>query len=160
MEIIFIFLSILGVWYFSVFLLYRNAWKKIPNTIDKNNKDSVSVIVACRNEQNNISNLIQQIRMQNFDKNRFELIVVNDHSTDDTLSILEKKAAIWNKLKIICLGEGEKGKKTAIEKHIYLILEITTSINITIQGSTLIFRNLFFPTLMRYSWFHFYIMNI
>jgi cellulose synthase/poly-beta-1,6-N-acetylglucosamine synthase-like glycosyltransferase len=118
MEIIFIFLSILGVWYFFVFLLYRNAWQNIPNAIDKNDKDSVSVIVACRNEQDNIANLIQQIRMQNFDKNRFELIVVNDHSTDETVSILEKEAAIWNKLKIVCLGEGEEGKKTAIEKGI------------------------------------------
>ena len=118
MEIIFIFLSILGVWYFSVFLLYRNAWKKIPNATNKNDKDSVSVIVACRNEQNNITNLIQQIKTQNLDKNRFELIVVNDHSTDDTLPILEKEAAIWNKLKVVCLSEGEEGKKTALEKGI------------------------------------------
>ena len=118
MEIIFIFLSILGVWYFSVFLLYRNAWKKIPNATNKNDKDSISVIVVCRNEQNNITNLIQQIKTQNLDKNRFELIVVNDHSTDDTLLILEKEAAIWNKLKVVCLSQGEEGKKTAIEKGI------------------------------------------
>ena len=118
MEIIFIFLSILGIWYFSVFLLYRNTWKKIPNATNKNNKDFVSVIVACRNERNNIRNLIQQIKTQNLDKHRFELIVVNDYSTDDTLSILEREAVIWNKLKVVCLSEGEGGKKIALEKGI------------------------------------------
>ncbi|MDP7243780.1 MAG: glycosyltransferase [Flavobacteriales bacterium] len=118
MDIFYLFLSLLALWYLVVFLSYRLSWNKIPNAKNKNDKDFVSVIVACRNEEGHIANLIQQIRTQNFDKNRFELIVVNDHSTDDTLSILEKKAAIWNKLKIVCLGEGEEGKKTAIEKGI------------------------------------------
>ena len=118
MYIFYLFLSLLALWYFSVFLFYRTAWNKIPSATNQNDKDFVSVIVACRNEQDNISNIIQKVKMQNFDKNRFEMIMVNDHSTDATLQILEKEAAIWHKLKVVCLNEGEVGKKSAIEKGI------------------------------------------
>ena len=90
MDILYLFLSLLALWYFSVFLFYRIAWNKIPSATNQNDKDFVSVIVACRNEQDNIANIIQKVKMQNFDKDRFELIAVNDHSTDATLQILEK----------------------------------------------------------------------
>ena len=118
MYILYLFLSLLALWYFSVFLFYRIAWKKIQNTTNQNDKDFVSVMVACRNEQDDISHIIQKVKMQNFDKSRFEMIVVNDHSTDTTLQILEKEAAIWDKLKVVCLNEGEEGKKSAIQKGI------------------------------------------
>ena len=120
MYILYLFLSLLALWYFSVFLFYRIAWNKIPNATNQNDKDFVSVMVACRNEQDNISHIIQKVKMQNFENNRFEMIVVNDHSTDSTLQILEQEAAIWDKLKVVCLNEGEEGKKSAIEKGISL----------------------------------------
>ena len=118
MDILYLFLSLLVLWYFSVFLFYRIAWNKIPSATNQNDKDFVSVIVACRNEQDNIANIIQKVKMQNFDKDRFELIAVNDHSTDATLQILEKEVSIWDKLKVVCLNEGEVGKKSALEKGI------------------------------------------
>ncbi|MBC8265850.1 MAG: glycosyltransferase [Flavobacteriales bacterium] len=118
MEIAYIFFSILGIWYFFVFLLYRIAWNKLPKLKSTNDKDFVSVIVACRNERDNIANLIQQVKNQKLDKNRFEMIIVNDHSTDDTLQILEKEASIWDKLKVVRLSKSEKGKKSAIQKGI------------------------------------------
>ena len=90
MYIFYLFLSLLALWYFAVFFSYRLSWNKIPNAKNKNDKDFVSVLVACRNEARSITNLIQQIKNQNFDKERFELIVVNDHSEDATLQILEK----------------------------------------------------------------------
>ena len=58
------------------------------------------------------------MKNQNFDKQRFEMIVVNDHSEDSTLKILEKSAKSWENLKIICMNEGEQGKKNAIKKGI------------------------------------------
>ena len=118
MDIFYLFLSLLALWYFAVFSSYRLSWNKIPNAKSKNDKDSVSVIVACRNEQNNITNLIQQIRTQNFDKNRFELIVVNDHSTDNTLNLLQNFKV--NNLTVLDMPQGEFGKKNAIAKAIQM----------------------------------------
>jgi len=120
MDILYLFLSLLALWYFSVFLFYRISWKKIPNATNQNDKDFVSVIVACRNEQDNIANIIQKVKNQNFDKDRFEMIVVNDHSKDDTLEIIEKESQSWEKLIIVCMNAGEEGKKSAIEKGISL----------------------------------------
>ena len=63
MDILYLFLSLLALWYFSVFLFYRIAWYKIPSATNQNDKDFVSVIVACRNEQDNIANIIQKVKL-------------------------------------------------------------------------------------------------
>lgn len=118
MYILFLFLSLLALWYIVVFYSYRLSWNKIPNTKNKNDKDFVSVIVACRNEESNIENLIHQIKNQDFDKERFELIIVNDHSEDDTLGIIEKESQNWEELTIVRMNNREEGKKKAIQKGI------------------------------------------
>ena len=46
------------------------------------------------------------------------MIIVNDHSEDSTLQILEKAAENWQNLKIICMNEVEQGKKNGIKKGI------------------------------------------
>jgi cellulose synthase/poly-beta-1,6-N-acetylglucosamine synthase-like glycosyltransferase len=116
--ILYIFLILLLSWYFKVFFLYRYSWKSIRPSKNINKTDFISVIVACRNEENNILNIIEDVKNQNFNKQRFEMIVVNDHSEDSTLLILEKAAKSWENLKIICMNDGEQGKKNAIKKGI------------------------------------------
>jgi len=116
--ILYIFLILLLSWYFKVFFLYRYSWKSILPSENINKTDFITVIIACRNEENNILNIIEDVKNQDFDKQRFEMIVVNDHSEDSTLKILEKSAKSWENLKIICMNEGEQGKKNAIKKGI------------------------------------------
>ena len=45
---------------------------------------NISVIIATRNEEENISNCIKSILNQNYPKDKFEIIVVNDRSSDGT----------------------------------------------------------------------------
>ena len=116
--ILYIFLILLLSWYFKVFFLYRYSWKSMRPSENINKTDFITVIIACRNEENNILNIIEDVKNQDFDKQRFEMIVVNDHSEDSTLKILEKSAKSWENLKIICMNEGEQGKKNAIKKGI------------------------------------------
>src|SRR5687767_10161361 len=47
----------------------------------------VSIIVPVRNEEQNIRRCLESLLKQDFD--RYEIIVVNDNSTDNTASILE-----------------------------------------------------------------------
>ena len=115
MVIIFILAFIIG-WYLNIFFQYRYSWASIHPSQNTNNTDFISVIVACRNEENNILNIIEDVKNQNFDKDRFEMIIVNDHSEDSTLQILEKAAENWQNLKIICMNEAEQGKKNGIKK--------------------------------------------
>ena len=98
--------------------LYTKSWNSISSPKVVNTKDIVSVVVACRNEESNIVNLIRDIKSQNFDKERFELIIVNDHSTDATLLALEQESKNWSQLKIVNLEGLVIGKKNAIRKAV------------------------------------------
>jgi len=50
----------------------------------------VSVIISAYNAENTIEDLIKSLSQQNFSKEKTEIIVVNDCSTDRTLDILER----------------------------------------------------------------------
>lgn len=80
------------------------------NSYNKNTKH-VSILIAVRNEAPNIIFLINQILKQSY--SLFELIIIDDHSTDETISLLNK---ITNsKVKWYQLPKGKKGKKEAIK---------------------------------------------
>jgi len=104
--------------YATLILLYKIAWNKISESKEVNNNNTVSVVVACRNEEQNIKNLIKDIMNQNVDKERFQLIIVDDHSEDKTLEILHKESEKWKNLHIICMNDDEIGKKNAIRKGV------------------------------------------
>ena len=55
---------------------------------DKKNIIKVSVLIAARNEENNIKKLLESIYNQSFSKELFEVIIVDDHSTDNTKNII------------------------------------------------------------------------
>src|SRR6185369_6374885 len=48
----------------------------------------VSVIIPARNEENNIGNCLRSILDQSYSLSLFEIIVVDDHSTDRTAEIV------------------------------------------------------------------------
>ncbi len=50
--------------------------------------DFVSVVIPFRNEEKNLTGLIQSLISQNVSKNNFEVIFVNDHSTDSSEEII------------------------------------------------------------------------
>ena len=85
-----IFLLLSYVW---LILYYRKAWLEIPDfkiaEKSKENGPFISVIIAARNEEKNIGACIQSILNQTYSKNKFEIIVTDDHSTDKTVSIIE-----------------------------------------------------------------------
>ena len=66
-------------------------WKSIKISNKKyDNSNFISVIISCKNEEKNIVNLIQDLRNQDFDNKKLEIIIINDHSNDQTLSTLNK----------------------------------------------------------------------
>ncbi|MEK7818633.1 MAG: glycosyltransferase [Bacteroidota bacterium] len=74
---------------------------------------NISVIIATRNEEENISNCIKSILNQNYPKDKFEIIVVNDRSSDGTKKIVEE----FKEIKLINIEElpiGVFGKKNAL----------------------------------------------
>jgi cellulose synthase/poly-beta-1,6-N-acetylglucosamine synthase-like glycosyltransferase len=78
--------------YFCSFLLVLIGVYKIKkkgNEIPSNNSISkISIIIPVRNEQYNIVNCLDSLLKQNFSKADFEIIIINDHSTDNTTKII------------------------------------------------------------------------
>jgi glycosyltransferase involved in cell wall biosynthesis len=77
--------------------------------------DGVSVIVCARNEEANLMELIPIIMEQEFQK--FQLIVVNDSSWDDTADILKALQVSYPSMHIIEINEDKQimqGKKFAL----------------------------------------------
>jgi cellulose synthase/poly-beta-1,6-N-acetylglucosamine synthase-like glycosyltransferase len=68
----------------------------------------VSVVVACRNEQNNLTGLLKSIASQNYPGNLFEVIIVNDSSADETSRIAEKFKGIRHMIVLDNVGAGKK----------------------------------------------------
>lgn len=116
--IIFIIILFLFTGYSIFILYYWLSWKSIPDFIDTNNihHTTISVIIPARNEEENISSLLLALQSQTFPKNLFEVIVVDDHSEDETAEIIRK----FPEVKLIQLNSDEINsyKKKAIETGI------------------------------------------
>ena len=78
--------------YGLLILYFRKSWIEIPvYTGEKKVADElpfISIIIAARNEEKNIGECIQSIVNQTYPGNKFEIIITDDHSTDNTVSII------------------------------------------------------------------------
>src|SRR5438552_3703884 len=103
-------------------LSYLYGWMKTPVTVLKpqtpNSKlqTKVTIIIPSRNEEQNISNCLASIARQKYPSDYFEVIVVDDHSTDNTGQIVRSQNN--QKMKLIHLSGSSAGKKAAISEGI------------------------------------------
>lgn len=76
----------------------------------------ISVIIPARNEEENIGSLLQALQQQTYAKDFFEVIVINDHSTDKTADIVRQ----YPEVKLLELQNDaiNSYKKKAIETGI------------------------------------------
>jgi len=109
-----LFLTTLGIqcfYYFGVYLrlpTYK-AGKR------RNSTKGISVVICARNEANNLERFLPLILEQNYPK--FEVVVVNDCSTDHTENLLSEMKVTYEKLRYTNIPLNEKfahGKKLAL----------------------------------------------
>jgi cellulose synthase/poly-beta-1,6-N-acetylglucosamine synthase-like glycosyltransferase len=75
----------------------------------------VSVVVACRNEERSLPSLLNSIALQDYPHDLFEVLIVNDNSSDKTAEI----AASFNRCcNIRSLDNNTEGKKQALRTGI------------------------------------------
>lgn len=82
------------VMYLFLILYYRSAWNSIDDYVLAEEKFStkVTVIIPARNEEKNIGLCLESITRQDFPKEQLQVIVVDDHSEDQTAAIVRKFA--------------------------------------------------------------------
>lgn len=89
-NILFMIFLILLIHY-MIFLskIYFGLTKLTDTVSDKIPDELVSIIVPFRNEEKNILNTYSSLTSQNYPKEKFEIIFVNDSSDDNSLQLLE-----------------------------------------------------------------------
>ncbi len=88
MIILIIFLGVLLLYYLIYLgIFYRGMGRKY--TAAMNAKPFVSVIVAARNEESTIPQLLTSLINQDYPEDKYEIIIVDDNSDDNTASIVQ-----------------------------------------------------------------------
>ena len=104
---------------FLVIIFSGLLFRKLPN-INQNDISFVSVVIAARNEENNISYLLKDLINQSANKNNYEVIIANDRSTDKTKSIIDQFSSENSFIRSIHIKKKHamKPKKYALTKAI------------------------------------------
>lgn len=94
--------------------VFKPATTHLPQT-------KFSVIIPARNEAESIRECLLTVLQQNYPAGLFEVIVINDHSTDETEAIIKQLQQEYSHLRLFNLAEHLEGtqinsyKKKAIE---------------------------------------------
>ena len=116
--IIVLLISILLFLIYAVLIIYyRAGWLSIPatdNSLSQSCKTQISVIIPARNEAENIAACLKSIIAQSYPSHLFEIIVVDDHSTDDTAAIVQS----FNEpdIKLLSLKDFTDGQLNSFKK--------------------------------------------
>jgi cellulose synthase/poly-beta-1,6-N-acetylglucosamine synthase-like glycosyltransferase len=116
--IIFYISLILFAAYGMLIIYYWLSWKSIPEFFpnQKLYATKVSVIIPARNEEKNIGELLNALKIQTYPLHLIEVIVVNDHSSDNTAEVVKQ----FPDIRLINLEDRviNSYKKKAIEQGI------------------------------------------
>ncbi len=148
MQIFFVFSFIIGLIYFFMIVYYANGWSRMKafKAFVPVHAPLASIIIPVRNEQENIVQLLYDLLNQQYPDERYEIIVVNDHSTDKTNDIVFEHFKNKQQIKLIELGDEEKGKKKAVKKG---VLHASFDLIITIDGDVSV-GDKWLPTLLSF----------
>lgn len=97
--------------YFYLTYFVPFAFSFIPKS-KPGSGEAVSVIIAARNEAENVLKFLPKILSQNY--HEYEVIVVDDHSTDRTWEFLQEMNSKYSNLSVFQSDKDSKGKKAAI----------------------------------------------
>ena len=141
--------AILTVYYIYLLRRYLRFWQQIPQweiLASFRPKTKVTVIIPARNEAENIAACLNSVCQQNFPKELYEVLLVDDHSTDQTNAIATGLG--YTNLKIITLADHvdknkiqsfkKMGIATAIEQATGTLI-VTTDADCTVSPDWLNF---------------------
>jgi cellulose synthase/poly-beta-1,6-N-acetylglucosamine synthase-like glycosyltransferase len=110
-------------------IIYK-GYKTQNNKTGTTNAISVlSIIVAAKNEEQNINSLIDSLEKLNYPNEYFEVIIVDDNSTDHTAELIQSKITGKNNFTFTTAHQKEiEGKKGALSigiknaKHNFIVI--------------------------------------
>jgi len=126
-QALLIFLVVVFGLYILLILYYWRSWLGIPEYRVKSQKSKtkITVVIPARNEEENIAACLDSVCNQFYPKELFEVLVVDDHSTDNTPTIIKSYAT--QNVRLISLKDFVDGNLNSYKKK---------AIEIAIQQST------------------------
>jgi cellulose synthase/poly-beta-1,6-N-acetylglucosamine synthase-like glycosyltransferase len=110
--------AIFTLWYASAIGILHRGLRKLSRPVKgEPRKYSYSIIIAARNEEDNIGACLRSILNQTVTRDRFEVIVVDDRSEDRTASIVDEFIKSGAPVRLFSVKEVPPGivpKKNAI----------------------------------------------
>ncbi|MBD1892878.1 glycosyltransferase family 2 protein [Coleofasciculus sp. FACHB-SPT9] len=117
-------LGLTGLLVIQAFRVVFARPRPVPAPLSEATKDqwpSVSLLVAAKNEEAVIGNLVKMLCNQDYPVDRYEVWVIDDHSTDRTPLVLEHLAKEYRQLKVLRRGaNGVGGKSGALNQVLSL----------------------------------------
>lgn len=112
MTIIFVLFAVLLIHYLYFLAEVYFGLKKLPSQ-SRSEKifEKVSLIIPLRNEEDNVNKLCLSLTSQSIDAAAYEIIFVNDNSTDNTLDYLERYKPVNARIISLSDSSGETGRK-------------------------------------------------
>jgi len=103
--------------YVAMMLLISYGWIILKNSThtEIDSFPFISVVVAARNEEKSIVKLLNSLTLQQYPTDLFEVVVVNDHSSDDTVSVVKQFLKDHPSFGFKVISSVEKGKKEAVK---------------------------------------------
>ncbi len=116
-----IFLCVLAAcslyYFFAIVFLNRGLKRLSSATFDRPHNHTFSIIIAAHNEQTNIAACLESVLFQTIPSSRFEVIVVDDRSSDGTNRLVQIQSFKHANLRIITVRNTPPGlspKKYAV----------------------------------------------
>jgi cellulose synthase/poly-beta-1,6-N-acetylglucosamine synthase-like glycosyltransferase len=110
---------ILVVSYVFLLVFFLRGWDRLPEINTKHKTIGsvfLSVVIPFRNEERNLKSLIESISRQRFSFHHLEVVMIDDHSTDNGIQLLCELQQRYHWLKIE--KSTGHGKKSALRKGI------------------------------------------
>lgn len=109
---------LIGGLYTLVIASFFYGWERLKPFTSVSNQWTVkvSIIIPMRNEANHISTLLNDLSLQSYPNKLIEIILVDDHSTDDSVALARKFRQI--DLQVLSLQDIFTGKKAALRTGI------------------------------------------
>lgn len=119
-PLVLIFIVVTLIYISGLFLFFIGLF--FPSVGHSKKQPFVSVIIAARNEEKNISHCLSAISQQTYPSELYEVIVVSDNSIDKTDQIISEYSYRFKNIRLLRidgLPEGITPKKNAIRQGIY-----------------------------------------
>ena len=114
------FLMVYACMMVTFFFYFR---KPLSNIVNQSKQEVfVSVIIPVRNEANNINRLLTNLNNQSYSKSLFEVILVDDHSADNSIDVVNEYRRLHPEMQILT---------TSLSKFFSKKMAITTGISLS-----------------------------